>query len=71
MDGDDAGTPRPPRPQTPMAIVGYSHRPPGGLRTDDDFRRRLSEREIVREPVTDRYGRGYRPVGGFSRRRVP
>ena len=54
-----------------MAIVGYSHRPPVGLRTDDDFRRPLSEREIVREPVTDRYGRGYGPVGGFSRRRAP
>ncbi len=34
MDDDDAGTPRPPRPQTPMAIVGYCHRLPGGLRND-------------------------------------
>ena len=66
MNDDDAGTPRPPQPQIPMAIVGYSHRMPGGLRTDDDFWRLLKEREIVREPVTDRYGRGYRPVGGFS-----
>ena len=66
MGDDDAGIPRPPQPQIPMAIVGYSHRLPGGLRTDDDFWRLLSEREIVQEPVTDRYGRGYRPVGGFS-----
>lgn len=68
---DDAGTPRPPRPQIPMVIVAYSHRLPDGLRTDEDFRRLLGEREFVREPVTDRYCRGYRPVGGFPRRRAP
>ena len=39
---------------------------PGGIRSDDDFWRLLSEREIVQEPITDRYGRGYRPIGGFS-----
>ena len=50
----------------PVAIVGYSHRLPGGLRTDEEFWRLLSEREIVREPITDRYGRGYRPIGEFS-----
>ena len=49
-----------------VAIVGYSYRMPGGIRTDDDFWRLLSEREIVQEPVTDRYGRGYQPIGGFS-----
>ncbi|MDE2755994.1 MAG: polyketide synthase, partial [Acidobacteriota bacterium] len=49
-----------------VAIVGYAYRMPGGIRTDDDFWRLLSEREIVQEPVTDRYGRGYQPVGGFS-----
>ena len=49
-----------------VAIVGYSHRLPGGLRTDDDFWRLLSERETVREPITGRYGRGYRPIGEFS-----
>ena len=49
-----------------VAITGYSYRMPGGIRTDDDFWRLLSEREIVREPITDRYGRGYRPIGGFS-----
>ena len=50
----------------PVAIVGYAYRMPGGILTDDDFWRLLSEREVVREPVTDRYGRGYQPVGGFS-----
>ena len=49
-----------------VAIVGYSYRMPGGIRTDDDLWRLLSEREIVQEPVTDRYGRGYQPIGGFS-----
>ncbi len=49
-----------------VAIVGYSYRMPGGIRTDVDFWRLLSKREIVQEPVTDRYGRGCRPVGGFS-----
>ena len=71
MDDEAAEIPRPPRPQLPMAIVGYSRRLPGGLHTDDGFRRLPGEREIVREPVTDRYGRGYRPVGGFPRRRAP
>ena len=50
----------------PVAIVGYAYRMPGGVRTDDDFWRLLSEREVVREPITERYGRGYRPIGGFS-----
>ena len=50
----------------PVAIVGYSYCMPGGIRTDDDFWRLLSEREIVQEPITDRYGRGYRPIGGYS-----
>ena len=53
-------------PQMPVAIVGYSYRMPGRIRTDDEFWRLLSEREIVQEPITDRYGRGYRPVGEFS-----
>ena len=50
----------------PVAIVGYAYRMPGGIVTDDDFWRLLSERDIVREPITDRYGRGYQPIGGFS-----
>ena len=54
------------QPQVPVAIVGYSYRMPGGIRTDEDFWRLLSEREIVQEPIVDRYGRGYRPIGGSS-----
>ncbi len=54
------------RPHVPVAVVGYSYRMPGGIDTDDEFWRLLSDREIVQEPVTDRYGRGYQPVGGFS-----
>ncbi len=50
----------------PVAIVGYSHRMPGGIVSDDDFWRLLSEREIVQEPIFDRYERGYRPIGEFS-----
>ena len=50
----------------PVAIVGYSYRMPGGIRTDSDFWRLLSEREIVQEPIADRYGRGCRPIGGFT-----
>ena len=53
-------------PQMPVAIVGYSHRLPGGILTDKEFWRLLSEREIVQEPIADRYGRGYRPIGEFS-----
>ncbi len=53
-------------PQMPVAIVGYSYRMPGGIRTDDDFWHLLSNREIVQEPITDRYGRGYQPIGGHS-----
>ncbi len=55
-----------PKPEDAVAIVGYSYRMPGGIHTDDDFWRLLSEREIVQEPVTDRYGKGYQPIGGFS-----
>ena len=47
----------------PVAIVGYSYRMPGGIRSDEDFWRLLSERDIVQEPITGRYGRGYRPIG--------
>ncbi len=39
---------------------------PGGIVSDDDFWRLLSEREIVREPIVDRYERGFRPIGTFS-----
>ena len=50
----------------PVAVVGYAYRMPGGILTDDDFWRLLSRRDIVREPITDRYGRGYQPIGGFA-----
>ncbi len=48
------------------AIVGYGHRMPGGLQSDSDFWRLLSEREIVQEPIRGRYGRGHHPIGEFS-----
>ena len=46
-----------------VAIVGYSHRLPGPLRSDADFWQLLSSRDVVRSPVTDRFARGVRPVG--------
>ena len=49
-----------------VAIVGYSHRMPGGIHSDSDFWRLLSERDIVQEPISDRYGRGHLPIGEFS-----
>ena len=49
-----------------VAIVGYSHRMPGGIRSDADFWRLLSEREVVREPISVRYGKGHVPIGEFS-----
>ena len=49
-----------------VAIVGYSYRMPGGIRSDADFWHMLQEREIVQEPVSRRYGRGHRPIGEFS-----
>ncbi len=49
-----------------VAIVGYGYRMPGGIQSDSDFWTLLTEREIVQEPITDRYGRGHLPVGEFS-----
>ena len=49
-----------------VAIVGYSYRMPGGIRTDADLWRLLSERDIIQESITNRYGKGYQPIGGFS-----
>ncbi len=66
MSGDCRDSTAQPQPHVPVAIVGYSFRMPGGIRTDEDFWRLLSDREIVQEPVVDRYGRGYRPIGGSS-----
>ncbi len=50
-------------PARPVAITGYSHRLPGSLRTDDDFWQLIAQRESIRVPIANRYGRGYRPVG--------
>ncbi len=52
--------------ESDVAIVGYGHRLPGGIRSDSDFWRLLAAREIVREPIRDRYGRGHVPIGEFS-----
>ncbi len=49
-----------------VAIVGYSYRMPGGICSDADFWTLMTEREIVQEPITDRYGKGYLPIGEFS-----
>ena len=49
-----------------VAITGYGYRMPGGIRSDADFWRLLSERDIVQEPVVDRYGKGHRPIGDLS-----
>ncbi len=49
-----------------VAITGYSYRMPGGIRSDAEFWRLLSEREIVQEPISVRYGRGHLPIGKFS-----
>ncbi len=62
----DAATKNLKQPPFPVAIVGYSYRMPGGIRTDDDFWQLLTTREIIREPITDRYGKGYSPIGDFS-----
>ena len=49
-----------------VAIVGYGHRLPGGIHSDSDFWRLLTERGIVQEPISDRYGKGHLPIGEFS-----
>ena len=49
-----------------VAIVGYSYRMPGGIQSDSDFWNLLSSRDIVQEPIGDRYGRGHLPIGEFS-----
>ena len=49
-----------------VAITGYSYRMPGGIRSDADFWRLLSEREVIQEPISVRYGRGHLPIGKFS-----
>lgn len=55
-----------PQSEDTVAIVGYGYRMPGGISNDDDYWNLLSKREIVRAPITEHYGRGYRPIGEFS-----
>src|SRR6187402_655020 len=47
-----------------IAIVGYSYRMPGGIKTDEDFWELLTNRKIIQVPVATRYGKGYLPVVG-------
>ena len=55
-----------PKIEKGVAIVGYSHRTPGGIHSDSDFWHLLREREVVQEPISDRYGKGHLPIGEFS-----
>ena len=55
-----------PKTEKDVAIVGYSHRMPGGIHSDSDFWHLLREREAVQEPISERYGRGHLPIGEFS-----
>lgn len=41
-----------PRSENAVAITGYGYRMPGGIRSDADFWRLLSEREIIQEPIS-------------------
>jgi len=52
-------------PLAPTAVVGYSHRLPGGLQSDSDFWHLLQQREIVQVPIEDRYGKGHGPIGPY------
>jgi acyl transferase domain-containing protein len=58
------------REHTPVAIIGYSYRLPGGIKTDEDFWKLLSTRGYVQEPIENRYGKGECPwdaaQGGFA-----
>ena len=47
---------------SPIAIVGYGYRMPGGIQNDQDFWRLLKERESIQVPIHERYGAGYEPV---------
>lgn len=48
-----------------VAVVGYAYQMPGGIRNDEDFWKLLSERSFIQNPIKDRYGRGYLPIGGY------
>ncbi len=47
-----------------IAIVGYGYRMPGGIKSDNDFWKVLSERQVIQCNVEDRYGKGYEPFAG-------
>ncbi len=51
--------------QHAIAIVGYGFRMPGNFRIEADFWSLLNQRGVVQEPIVERYGRGYRPLGQF------
>src|SRR5690554_4471292 len=49
-----------------IAIVGYSYRMPGGIKTDEDFWEVLKSRKTIQVPIETRYGKGYLPFAGQS-----
>ena len=53
---------RPNYSENAIAIVGYSHRLPDPLRSDDDFWQLLRTREVARSRIVDRFGRGSQPI---------
>ena len=53
---------RPHYSEDAIAIVGYSHRLPGPLRSDDDFWQLLRTRGVVRARIAERFGRGIQPI---------
>ena len=52
--------------RVPIAIIGYGYRLPGGIKSDDDFWKLISERGFVQEPIENRYGKGQCPHDGFD-----
>ncbi len=48
-----------------VAVVGYAYQMPGGIRNDEDFWKLLCDRSFIQNPIKDRYGRGYLPIGGY------
>ena len=52
--------------RVPIAIIGYGYRLPGGIKSDDNFWKLISERGFVQEPIENRYGKGQCPHDGFD-----
>ncbi|MXZ49611.1 MAG: SDR family NAD(P)-dependent oxidoreductase [Rhodobacteraceae bacterium] len=48
-----------------VAVVGYAYQMPGGIRNDEDFWKLLCDRSFIQNPIRERYGRGYLPIGGY------